>query len=279
MGWNDAYWRGKNERISKAKRHHEEMLKNFPEEIKNSVNNTKTYSPGSLGFLATHGNPDVSVDNADTVSAVFKYNDPDKRTIVLNFASYKNPGGGFMQGSSAQEESLCHESTLYEVLSDKGNADYYEWNNRYKNKALYLDRALLSKDVLFMRDGKTVKADVLTCAAPNCKAYMDYIPGANKKANLDALDSRIRFIRNIIAAESNVGTIILGAFGCGVFGQNPETVARLFMREMESIDADRVVYAVIDKGGHSKEGAYATFKRVQEEFENNKGKDTDTIER
>lgn len=275
MGWNDAYWQGKNQRKEKALVHNKKMTEEFREEITWSVNHTKVYSPNSFKDRQepAQGHPEVIVDNLDTVSAVFKYEIPDKNTIVLNFASYKNPGGGFLAGSSAQEESLCMESHLYEVLSHEKLKSFYDWNNKHKNKSLYLNRALYSEAVAFVRpypdrpDEQVAVADVLTCAAPNRKAYMDYIIGANEVENLTALEERIAFIHDIIAEQENIGTVILGAFGCGVFGQNPETVAKMFMERMKEISADRVVYAVIDKGGHSKEGAYAIFSRVKEEFE------------
>ncbi len=141
---------------------------------------------------------------------------------------------------------------------------FYEWNNQHKNKSLYTNRALYSTNVSFIRNDTIVKADVLTCASPNRKAYMDYISGADEMVNLFMLDQRITFIHDILSAQKNLGTVILGAFGCGVFGQDPATVAQMFKDKMYRINADRIVYAVIDKGGHSKEGAFSIFKRIME---------------
>lgn len=93
---------------------------------------------------------EVSVVDLDTVSAIFRYKRKEKRTAILNFASYKNAGGMFLQGSSAQEESLCHASFLYNVLSEF--KDYYAWNDKHKNRALYENRALYSPDVVFTND-------------------------------------------------------------------------------------------------------------------------------
>ncbi|HBR75644.1 MAG TPA: TIGR02452 family protein, partial [Cyanobacteria bacterium UBA11159] len=39
-----------------------------------------------------------------------------KKIGVLNFASAKNPGGGFLRGTQAQEESLARSSALYKSL-------------------------------------------------------------------------------------------------------------------------------------------------------------------
>ena len=92
----------------------------------------------------------IEVVDMDSVSAIFQY--AENNTAVLNFASYKNPGGMFVNGSKAQEECLCHESFLYNVL--KENQNYYNWNNQHKNRALYLNRALYSPNIKFFHEDK-----------------------------------------------------------------------------------------------------------------------------
>lgn len=262
MGWNDAYWKNRDSRKVEAARHHELMLKTKADEIAGSVKLTKEYYP-NFRFIQdeTNDTQESIVVNMDTVSAVFAYGSGDDKTAVLNFASYKNPGGGFLAGSSAQEEALCMESILYEVLSDHLLADYYDYNNQHKNKALYLNRGLYSPGIVFGRNGKETAACVLTVAAPNRKAYLDYINNASEMENLEVLRDRIRFVSEILNSQG-IETAILGAYGCGVFGQDPEVVAGLFKEYMAKTNVKKVIYAVIDKGGHSKEGAYAVFHRV-----------------
>lgn len=146
------------------------------------------------------------------------------QVCILNFASYKNPGGFFLGGSFAQEEALCHESTLYPVLSSF-NDTYYRWNKQHLNKALYLDRALYSKDILFERDEKKIFADVLTCAAPNYRTGHRY-QNVSLIENEDTFRKRIEFIYGI-AEQQEVNTLIAGAWGCGVFMQPPGMTCNL----------------------------------------------------
>ena len=90
---------------------------------------------------------------------------------------------------------------------------------------------------------------------------MDHMEGATEEENLRILEDRIQFVADIINTQK-AEVAILGAFGCGVFGQDPKTVARLFKEKMERSSVKKIVYAVIDKGGHSKEGAYVLFRQA-----------------
>lgn len=260
MGWNSVYWEGKEARADKAQEHHNHCIKEYRDEISYSANNTIIYTAQNVhnNVIGAISPAKIFVDKIDTVSGLFAYHQG--KTAVLNFASYKNPGGGFLQGSGAQEESLCHNSTLYEVLSDKRFSEYYNWNNQNKNNALYRNRGLYTPNIIFEKNGSLLVADVITVAAPNRKAYMEYCRTANEEENLVALKSRIGFIK-CIAVEQRVDTIILGAFGCGVFGQDPNVVAKTFKEIFENTGM-RTVYAVIDKGGHTEEGAYSIFNRI-----------------
>ena len=238
---NEYYWDNKKSRTEQAVKHTDEVAKKYPNEIADSVQRTTIYDATlkrSIG-IPMDGYPKnikYSVVEEDSVSAIFDC--AQGKTAVLNFASYKYPGGGFMVGSRAQEECLCHESFLYNVISQQ--EEYYAWNRKNLNKALYKPRALYSPDIIFERDGKTQKCDVITCAAPNFSAASNFV---NRIENDRVLDGRIRFILEI-AKKENVDTLILGAFGCGVFQQTPETVAELFDKGIKSVFCDKNINAV-----------------------------------
>ena len=202
------------------------------------------------------------VMDADTVSAlydVYTSGQGKDKICVLNFASYRNPGGKYLEGSRAQEESLCHESNLYQNLASAENEAYYSYNNEHKNKCFYESRALYTEGVYFVKDGKEIQADVLTCAAPNINAVKQSIgkgwfdvPDVDYR-NTCILKDRITFIRDIMC-ERGVDTAILGAWGCGVFGQDPKEVARLF-KEIFANSEITTIYAV--PGGFHKENLRA----------------------
>lgn len=251
MGRNDHYWYNREANAVKALNHTNEMGKEFPDEIKACIKNSLIYSPDSIFTVNKSTNKsEVIFDNVDSVSAL-KYREG--KTAVLNFASYKNPGGGFMGGSSAQEESLCHASFLYNVL--KEFQDYYDRNNEMKNKGLYTNRAIYSPNVKFLFDNQWVDVDVITCASPNWSVGMRY-KIATPEENSFALRSRIEFIKEILE-ENNVNTFISGAYGCGVFAQNPMEVASLFKEIFDTTTINRIVYAVPGNDINEK-----TFKEV-----------------
>ncbi|WP_371278887.1 TIGR02452 family protein [Anaerostipes sp.] len=105
--------------------------------------------------------PSLDVVNIDSVSAIFRYAEAGKKTVVLNLANYKKAGGMFIQGSrSKEEEYLCHDSYLYNVLT--AFPEYYDWNRQHTNRSLYLNRALYSPDIYFFQDGHKVLCDVIT---------------------------------------------------------------------------------------------------------------------
>ncbi|MCR5118182.1 MAG: TIGR02452 family protein [Lachnospiraceae bacterium] len=250
-------------RKEQAAKHHARMLTEKAAEIQRSIAETKIYSHTFDKVGEYNGNPGSMVVNMDTVSAVFEHGTGDDKTIVLNFASFKNPGGGFLIGALAQEEAVCMESTLYQVIGDSELADYYEYNAHHTNRSLYINRAMLSPGIVFVREDKETAATMLTVAAPNRSAYLNNNAGATEEENLKALKDRIGFIADIINAQ-NAEVAILGAFGCGVFGQDSKVVAGIFKDKMKNSTVKKIVYAVIDRGGHTKEGAYALFKKVIE---------------
>lgn len=263
----------KEERKIIAEKHTEDMEKRFHKEILYSTQNVRFYE-GNVRFyegdvaavssgkrpLRKKGGmlPEFMVKNQNVGTAIAEsiMEHPDDKTAVLNFASYKEPGGRFMDGSMAQEEALCHSSALYNVL--RCFHSYYEWNRQHLNRALYLNRGIYSPEVPFIFDGFMTGCDVITVAAPNKNVAQKYCKVTDEENSL-VLRGRIRFVLDI--AEANqVNTLILGAYGCGVFGQDPREVAEIFREMLESgkYGFRKVVFPIPD----GKDGNLAAFQNV-----------------
>ena len=251
------YWVNKEERAGLALAHTKEMEDLYKNEIEDCINETLVYS-ANRKFIEKRLNDKqiIIVDEIDSVGAIFKYINANEITAVLNFASYKNPGGMFIKGSKAQEECLCHESYLYNIL--KGCMGYYKINNNNKNKALYTDRALYSPNVRFIRGDKDVFCDVITCAAPNKTAAQKYC-NVSDEENSKVLKERIEFVLKI-AQDNGVDNLILGAYGCGVFGQDPLEVAKIFKEFLSGKYKcfNKVIFAIPNK----LEVNYRCFQRI-----------------
>ncbi len=241
------YWRHRRENAKYAKDWVRKMESLYSPRIKDEINNSVIYDENSEFFSSkTYSTPSVEVVKTDSVSAVIRETSNTSNFVcVLNFASYKEPGGKFIDGSIAQEECLCRESTLYNVLSSDKLRGYYESNCMNKNKALYLNRAIYTPNVLFVRDDKEYKCDVLTCAAPNYSAAKTYC-NVSSKQNHEVLKSRIEFVLDIMEKRA-IDVPILGAFGCGVFGQDAKEVAQVFKEALNTgkYHFTKVVFAVI----------------------------------
>ena len=236
------YWESKTQNKEKAVKHTEEMHDRYSHEIERSVNKSVVYGyPDKMpDNKMLKGHPKFKFENCDSVTSIF--NHAGEKTAVLNFASYKNPGGKFIEGSSAQEESLCHESFLYNVLKEMG--PYYAYNREHKNKGLYKNRGIYTPSIVFERNATSdfVQCDVITVAAPNKGAAQKYMSVSDAE-NLSALHARIEFIRRI-AEENNVQTLILGAYGCGVFKQEPKEVANAIKEIFKESAIENIVLAI-----------------------------------
>jgi uncharacterized protein (TIGR02452 family) len=203
----------------------------------------------------------VSVENVSTIQALRELQwradgiEGSGGVMVLNFASGKNPGGGWERGTDAQEESLARGSNLVESLERWPR--YYR-ANRECGSSLYTDHAIWSPDVTFFRDqydqlALPAIADVLTIPAPNLNGQVDPEEAAA------VLKRRVRYIVTA-AAFYHQKFLVLGAWGCGVFKNDPEVVARLFRDELARWPGyfRAVVFAVLDSSGKT----FATFKTV-----------------
>lgn len=228
-------WSEKEENKKNAESHFAEMYSRFGKEILRSIENTTIYEDMKVpeeSMEARYQNTRFHLLTFDSVSALFymedKYEYVDEKVAILNFASYKNPGGMFMEGSIAQEESLCHYSTLYNVLKEFEES-FYKPNKNRLNRSLYGNEMLYSPDIIFLNpsDIGIGYADVITIAAPNTKAairYHDVSYGKCFMTLVDRIDHLLYY-----AYKQNVDVLFLGAFGCGVFGNDPFAVFTIFM--------------------------------------------------
>jgi len=168
---------------------------------------------------------------------------------ALNFASARHPGGGFLSGARAQEEDLCRCSALYACLVR--NPAYYEANRRGRS-LLYTDHLIFSPGVPFFRaeDGALLenpfRASILTCPAPNAGG----IAGRDDESAARLDETLRRRARRVLlaAAHENVRVLVLGAWGCGAFRNDPERAAEAFAQALDGLPGafDRVVFAVYD---------------------------------
>ena len=284
MGRNSHYFKNREERANHARLIIEENERMRKDAIQYSIDHTDIYYgecevsgegcitvPGRFKTQRSWCDLPMYLVDTDSVSALFsmdrilQYGEPRRSPLILNFASYKNPGGKFLDGSSAQEESLCHESTLYNVLSSPPiMEDYYEQNRKNTNDHLYRSNAVITPQIMFMREieGKThvEYADVLTCAAPN--AYAASRAGVTDKKIKETLRNRIfNVLHDAFLQYSDV--LILGAYGCGVFGNNPYDVATFFKEFLQKYFDEffsAVIFA-IPSGGESNKN-YQAFDEV-----------------
>jgi uncharacterized protein (TIGR02452 family) len=153
----------------------------------------------------------------------------DAPVAALNFASAKHPGGGFLGGSQAQEESLARSSALYTSLS---RCEAFYDRHRASSSLLYSDAVILSPDCPVFRNDDGALLDVpqsagfVTCAAPNAGAIAQ-----NRPDELPRITSAFhRRIEGVLAVASEAGyrRLVLGAWGCGVFRNDPVMVADAF---------------------------------------------------
>ncbi|MEN2401366.1 TIGR02452 family protein [Flavobacterium sp. MC2016-06] len=223
-------------------------------ELKESIENTFTIAPKDWDAILktpieNKFETEIVTKNCSTIEAITE--EKKGKICVLNFASAKNPGGGFLGGASAQEESLARSSSLYETqIKEKAMYNF----NKNQSSFLYSDYMIYSPNVLFWNDDsgnyfeKPLDADVITATAPNKGAMMQH----NRKEEITAIEKSLKERMDkvlAIALKQKSNTIILGAWGCGVFRNEPKDVAQLFkeiIAEKYAGAFKKIVFAVFD---------------------------------
>ena len=196
-----------------------------------------------------------------------------KPVLVLNFANPVNIGGGVYKGARAQEEDLCRRSSLLRSLETSHSLRYYSYNRKLHTH-MGSDAMIFSPEVEIFRDehgelmDETVIVAVLTCAAPMITYSME---------GMSESEYRGMFYNRIVgmlkcAAYFGYEDLVLGAWGCGAFGNDAAIVSDLFYRALEELDWDgckvndlfrRIVFAVRSRGEES-----YNFKEFNRNFGN-----------
>lgn len=164
-----------------------------------------------------------------------------QKVCVLNFASASNPGGGVARGSSAQEECLCRCSTLYNCLNTRDMWSRFYSPHRHAHNPLHNDDIIYTPAVQVIKDDDyhlldaPFAVDVITCAAPNLRERPSnsYNPVDGSSAHITPAELQSlheRRARRIlsVAVLHEADVLILGAFGCGAFMNDPVVVARAY---------------------------------------------------
>lgn len=222
----------------------------------------------------------VVVSGKRSLEAAEVYAKQGKKVCVLNFASATNPGGGVVNGSSAQEECICRCTTLFPCLNTDAMWDAFYKPHRKAANPLYNNDCIYTPDVCVFKSDTNFpeilpkdewwNVNILTCAAPNLRERPSNAmnPHAGDKATKitpteleKLLTKRIRRIFEIAVANGNE-VLILGAFGCGAFRNPPEIVANVFNTVMQDYLCyfDTIEYAVYHT--EREVANYEAFKRI-----------------
>ena len=208
--------------------------------------------PAATSYTAAA--PTIEVTAEKTGAAARRLCEEERRddVVALNFASAKNPGGGFLGGAKAQEEDLARCSALYPCLLE---APEYYAVNRATSSMLYTDHVIHAPAVPFFRDESLALLEapflpsILTAPAPNAGEALRRDPGAGLEIRATLEARALRVLQ--IAAHHGHRALILGAWGCGVFRNDPHACAEAFAAALEALEGafDRVVFAVYERGG------------------------------
>ena len=189
----------------------------------------------------------IEVVNETTTEAAKRLDAMGKTNIVaLNFASARNQGGGFLGGAVAQEESLCRKSGLYPCLKSK---PLFYNANILCDDIYYTDGVIYSPNVPFFRDENELlienpwELSVISAPAPNLNGTR---PEGFQHKLRGIIGGRIERVLYIAAAHEHKN-IILGAWGCGAYGNDPEMIADEFKKMINKVYAfEHVCFAVYD---------------------------------
>lgn len=238
------------------------------EKLHAAIEGTVLYKDGNVDLPAiSQSAAIIEVANRKVSTTAPRFLEAGKNHIaVLNFANARNQGGGYLHGATAQEEDLCRASGLYPCLLRKPM--FYNANILGQN-SLYTDGIIYSPAVPFFRDEHNAflpepfELSIITSPAPNLSEWgLAEYPATYLTTDLirETLITRGRKILRVAAMHGH-RNLILGAWGCGAFANDPEMVATVFRDLIKEIPVfEHIVFAVYDKGNPA--NLFKTFHEI-----------------
>lgn len=221
------------------------------EQVEASVRGTVSYPPDQMVQVTMEQSGPMRVDvmNETTLEAAKKVIELGYKPAVLNFASATSPGGGFLNGARAQEEYLARSSALWACIRDNAMYSYH----RERKDPFYSDYVIYSPDVPVFRDddGELMEipypCSMITSPAVHAKGVRLYCPERENKIPAAMWNRILKVLA--VAGKHGHQSLVLGAWGCGAFGNSSGEIARLFRNALEDqfIGAfEHVVFAITD---------------------------------
>ena len=249
---------GRKIQLKLSKKEMEEIQVYLPDDVK-KYSNRKDFDPPYVFGRCGYGceNTDSFTLARERVEYKYLYDNDVPKILVLNLANAVHPGGGVRRGSKAQEEDLCRCSSLLMSLESKTAKKYYEYNKSLHTK-MGSDALMITPQVEIIRDengellDETVIVSVITCAAP----MVSY----GKEGMSDAAYERLMYdrITGLLKSVAYLGykNLVLGAWGCGAFGNDAAVISDLFYNALKNLDYNghgqkdlfrRIDFAVLDR--------------------------------
>jgi uncharacterized protein (TIGR02452 family) len=216
--------------------------------LRQAVEGTIAYPPDAHvpGGSAPNFSTRFSVAHESTLAAARRLVALGHSVVALNFASARHPGGGFLNGARAQEESLCRSSGLFACLRDNPMYAFHsgERGGWYSNYAVYSPGVPVIRD----DDGELLPEPYLCSFITSPAVNVGAIPADQKRGVCGEMEKRVRKVLSIAAGHGH-DAVVLGAWGCGVFQNDPAMIADLFRAALTGpfrAAFARVAFAVLD---------------------------------
>ncbi len=231
----------------------------LPDDVKMNGSREDFQPPFVIGGRCGHGceNIDSFAMARKRLEDTYLLAKDDSGILVLNLANPVHPGGGVRNGARAQEEDLCRKSSLLLSLESKEAHRYYDYN-RNLNTYMGSDALMITPSVEIIKDENgellddTVIVSVLTCAAPMLSHGKE---GMSESEYEDMVYNRIMGMLKCVA-YLGYRHLVLGAWGCGAFGNDAHVISDLFYKALKELNYNglrekdlfrRIDFAVLDR--------------------------------